>query len=312
MPQLKFQGHAPTELLEVEIENLRERLKGKPAKVNLPALARRDVGFMECWLADGYFVSKDFTSLEPTITAELSKDPYYRYATYDGIGKKPYINDHNILMIDDIYLMTASVMPGLSEPVLEYFSRPEHCEQWVIDNEVVKEDPKIKPYRKKAKPACLGFNYGMGPKRFVNQCYDAGINIELTEAKKMYHAYWDLYKDVRKLVKLLETTTAKNGYLVNGFGYRLTTEPFKGYNAMIQSSASGVLDVYNYKFFPRCPWVTFIAIVHDEVIIDCPKDKLEKTRSIQQECVASLNEDLGFDVPMRMGFVTGKTFADIK
>ena len=298
--------------VEQDILKVRERLKGRPARVNLPALARRDEPFMRCWQADGVFVSKDFTSLEPTITAELSKDTYYRYATYDGIGKTPYIDADCVLMIDDIYLMTASVMPGIKDDILKFFSDPANRAQWVADSEVIKDHPTIKPLRKKAKPACLGFNYGMGPKRFVQQCYDAGLTISLEDSRRMYKAYWDLYTGVNDLVNKLKALTKKHGYLVNGFGYRLTTDPHKGYNAMIQSSASGVLDIYNLKFFAKCPWAQGVAIVHDEVIIDIPEDKVDITRRIQDECVQSLNEDLGFQVPMRMGYVVGKNFAEIK
>ena len=309
---MKFLGDAAESLLELDIEKVRDRLKGRPARVNLPALARRDMAFMDCWKADGLFVSKDFTSLEPTITAELSQDPFYRYATYDGLNKEPYVNRDGILMIDDIYLMTASVMPGIGEHVVTFFGDKRNCEAWLADSEAVKDHPDVKPYRKKAKPACLGFNYGMGPKRFVQQCYDAGITVSLTDAKRMYKAYWDLFTGVKTLVTKLTAITKRDGYLVNSFGYRLTTEPHKGYNAMIQSSASGVLDVYNYKFFPRCPWAKFVALVHDEVIIDIPENRIEQTKKIQAECIESLNEDLRFQVPMRMGFIIGKTFAEIK
>ena len=286
----------------------------RPPKVNLPAIARRAEEFMACWLPDpGYvFVSSDFVSLEPSITASFADDPFYQYATFGGVGKPPYINDTNTLMIDDVYLMVASVMPEIGPDILTFFSDPVNIAQWVEDSEVIKDNPIIKPLRKRAKPACLGFNYGMGPKRFVTQSYDAGIPVTLTQAKGMYKAYWELFKGVRKFTKQLEKMIEQSGSITNVFGYRLTTDPYKGYNAYIQSTASGVLDVFCLKFFAECPDAEFVAMVHDEVIYQIPIAQLEEAKRIQDNCVASLNKDLNFPIPMRLGFTIAQSFKEIK
>lgn len=299
------------------LEKTRNRLEKKHdiPRINLVALARRDQTFMSCFQADlGYiFVSMDVISLEPTITAHFSQDPYYKYATVTGVGTRPYIErDTNTLMIDDIYLMTASRIPSSAVTVLSYFSNPDNCEQWLKDSEVCKNHPDIKKARKFAKPACLGFSYGMGPKKFVNTCYDAGISITYDDAKAMYVAYWGLFKGVKLLADKLGNLAKKSGTIINPFGYRLTTEPHKAFNAFIQSSASGVLDVFNLKFFSACPWAKFVALIHDEALFTIPENKIEETRIIADTCVESLNKDLGWSTHMRFGFVIGKTFADIK
>ena len=283
-------------------------------KVNLPALARRDVGFMECWEADPgkVFVSSDFTSLEPSLTAHFSKDINYNYATFAGIGKEPYINEHGVLMIDDIYLMVASQMPGLKEPVIEFFSDPINCAKWVEDSDACKNHKLIKGPRKKAKPACLGFNYGMRAKRFVKQCYDAGIPMDIGKANLMYQAYWNLFPGIRNLTKSLEVICKKQGVIVNPFGYRLTPEPHKSYNAFIQSSASGVVDVMVMKFFEQLPEAEFVVLVHDEFIYQIEDKHLKKAREVTDRCIESLNNDLGWDVPMRIDFTVARNFAEIK
>ena len=298
------------------VNKLYERLQKNQdvPKVNLPALARRDIPFMSCWEADPdhVIISSDFTSLEPSITAHFSKDYNYSYATYYGIGKEPYINENGILMIDDVYLLVASAMPGLKEPVLEFFSDPANCKKWVEDSDWCKSQKLIKGPRKSAKPACLGFNYGMGPKRFVKQCYDAGIPMTLTQAKAMYKAYWELFPEIRKLTQLLEAAFKKQGFFVNSFGYRLTTEPHKAYNAVIQSSASGVVDIITYKFFRELPEAKFIALVHDEFIYQIPKKLLKEAKETTDRCLKSLNDDLQWDIAMRLDFTIAETFADIK
>lgn len=288
--------------------------KRQPPRVNLPALARRDTPFMTCWQADPgkMFVSSDFVSLEPSVTASFAEDDNYRYATYDGIGKLPHVTYEGVLMIDDVYLMTASVMPEIGEQVRRFFSDPANCEWWLKDPEAVKEHKDIKGPRKKAKPACLGFNYGMGPKRFVTQSYDAGSTVSQAQAKAMYKAYWNLFAGVRDLTKKLEAYMEQNSFIMNPFGYRLTTDPHKGYNAFIQSTASGVLDVFNLKFFTAFADAEFVALIHDEVIYQIAEDKLDQAKQVQEECVVSLNQELGFKVPMRLGFTAAKNFAEIK
>lgn len=287
--------------------------KRTPPSVNLVALARRDEKMMSCWLPDDdrYFISSDFSSLEPSITAEYSKDPYYTYATCTGIGQRPYIDEHGVLMIDDVYLMTASVMPNSRDRILEVFSDPAMIDLWMTDKDKIKGGI-LKKERKDAKPACLGFNYGMGPKRFVTQSFDAGNIVTLSQAKLMYKAYWDLYKGIGKLTAKLEKLLERDGHMANQFGYRLTTEPHKGYNAYIQSSASGVVDVLCLKFFPTCPWAEFITLVHDEVIYSIPKNKVDETKVLQDNAVKSLNNDLQFTIPMRLEYSVAETFAEIK
>lgn len=285
------------------------------ARINLAALARRDVTFMSCFESglNQVFVSIDFVSLEPSISAHFSQDRYYKYACYDGVGKIPYVEqDSGVLMIDDIYLMTASVLPSTSPTILSYFANYENQQQWVKDSEVCKNHPDIKKARKYAKPACLAFNYGCGPRKFVNMSHDAGMHVTLDEAKGMFKAYWDLFKGVKRLTQGLEAKIKAQGSLVNPFHYRLTTEPHKGYNAYIQSSASGVLDIFNYKLFRECPWAIFVTIIHDETVFIVPENKINETREIANKCLESLNKDLNFSVPMRIGFVTGKTFAELK
>lgn len=298
------------------VNTLLEKLNAKrqPPKVNLPALARRDERLMECIepaTADHVFVSSDFTALEPSITSHFSKDEYYTYASYTGVGKKPYIDNKGILRIDDVYLMFASVDPRFKDEVKAFFSKPENCQLWLDDKDLIKEKL-LKTPRKKAKPAVLGFGYAMGPDRFVTQSFDAGDIVTSKEAKGAYKAYWQLFKDIAKLSKALELLTKQQGFITNPFGYRLTTEPHKGYNAMIQSSASGVVDVLTLKFFAMCPWAVFVTLVHDEVIYTIPKDKIEATKKIQDQAVADLNKDLKFDVPMRLGYVVANNFAEIK
>ncbi len=291
-------------------------LKKKVPSINLLALARRDQPYMSCWQPDEgrIFVSCDFSSLEPCITAHFSQDKYYRYATFDGIGILPHFDDNGVLKIDDIYLMTASVMPGVSDTICAFFRDPANCATWLSNRDSITGHKIIKPIRAKAKTACLGFGYGMGPKKFAKQAYEAGMNITITEARGMFKAYWELFADLRAFSNKIAAIVKKNGSIVNPMGYRLTPEPHKAFNAYIQSTASGVLDLFCLDFFERCRDARLIANIHDESVFDIPnaQESIEKCRIAKEESVAELNRTLGWSIPMRMSFQLATNFAEMK
>lgn len=305
-----------TDVIEAYFE--KQRLKGKRGGLNLPAMARKVLKFMECIVADDdrLFISQDVIALEPSITSELSKDPRYMYATVTGIGKRPYY-DGTWLMIDDIYLMSASQFPPSRELMREIFHDHKmptglsFADQWVIDPEVCKDYCK-KPVRNFAKVACLGLGYGMGYKKFRTTSEENGKTITVQESKGTVKAYWDGYQGLKAVRDSLSWEIEKKGAVVNQFGYRCTPNSYKAFNAYIQSSASGVLDVYIYKLFAICPYAEFIALIHDECIFSIPKDKQEEFKLLSATVVESLNSDLGWSVPIRFGEKIATTFGGIK
>lgn len=292
--------------------------KGRRGGLNLPAMARKATSFMACIVADdGYvFISQDVVALEPTITAEMSQDPMYRYATMDGIGKRPYY-DGTVLMIDDIYLMSASQFPPTRDRLWDIFHNHtmptglSFADQWLEDSEVCKDYCK-KAVRNFAKVACLGIGYGMGARKFRTTAEENGSIISFKEAKATIDAYWNLFKGLKALRDTLAWVAKQKGAFENLFGYRCTPDPHKAMNSSTQSNASGVLDVYCLKLFQFCPYLDFIALVHDEVIFRCPAHLQDKFKLDSALVVESLNSDLGWSVPIRFGTKTATTFAGVK
>ena len=263
------------------------------------------------------FVSQDVVSLEPSITAEMSGDPMYIYATQKGIGQKPYYSKTGVLMIDDIYLMSASQFPVTREPLQEYFNYHKtdkgltFADQWVQDSEPCKDHCK-KEIRNFAKVGCLGIGYGMGARKFRKTAQDAGKILSYAESKATITAYWDLFEGLKALRDSLSWEVKRKGYLVNPFGYRLTPEPHKALNAYIQSGASGILDIYLLKMCAACPWVLFEALIHDEVVWQVPLNRMDEFNEISARCIKSLNDDLGWETPIRFGNKIAPTFKEIK
>lgn len=305
-----------SDVIEVYLE--KQRAKGKRGGLNLPAMSRKEGRFMSCIQADEdhLFVSQDVVSLEPTITSEMSQDPLYMYATVTGIGQRPkYVG--GILMIDDIYLMSASIFPTTTSLMYDIFHDHKmptglgFADQWLLDSEVCKDYCK-NLVRNYSKVACLGIGYGMGHVKFYDTANESGMPISKKEAKGTIAAYWETYKNLAALRDGLAGTVRKTGFVVNPFGYRCTPEPHKAFNAFIQSSASGVLDVYCLKLFHAAPWLKFVTLIHDEVIFMCPKNRVQEMQRVSDECIESLNQDLKWSVPIRFGTKIGETFSDLK
>lgn len=292
--------------------------KGRRGGLNLPAMARKADKFMACIQSDPgrVFVSQDVIALEPSITAEMSQDHMYMYATLNGIGQKPYYDD-TVLMIDDIYLMSASVFPPTRMKMWDIYHNRlmptglTFADQWVIDSEVCKDYTK-KEVRNFAKVACLGIGYGMGARKFRTTAEENGTVLSYKEAKGTIDAYWELYKGLKALRDTLSWNVKRTKAQVNPFGYRSTPDDHKAMNAFIQSSASGVLDVYCLKLFSMCDYADFICLIHDESVFSIPEDKIEQFKKDSEVCVKSLNEDLGWTVPIRFGTKIAKNFAGLK
>lgn len=287
----------------------------KLKRLNIQGLARREGLLQRCFPApeNTVYVSIDLAAGEPTTTTHFSQDSNYRYATFDGVGQRPFYRN-GVLMIGDIYLMSASINPLHSKTMEEAFNKSwpsgTFADQWVTDDEVIKKY--LKAPRVFNKMAALGFSYGMGAKKFVKQAYDQGFSIDLRSAKALHTNYWELFADVRKFANRLAKQREMDGFIVNPFGYRSVAEPHKAFNAFIQSSVSGIMHVYLSKLAAISPYMELITVIHDELLVKIPKELIEQFRKDSQAATDSLNVDLGWSVNIRTGFAVGYDFYDAK
>lgn len=282
-------------------------------RLNCQGMARKSKSLMTGIICtDGTsYISSDAGSAEPTVITHYSKDPMYYQAAFGMGGKAPYYNDSNILMIDDIYLMGASISPMGRDKTKEAFHTTwggkSFQEQWLTDSDVIKDALKA-DVRHLHKIAILGLGYGMGAPKMQKTAYENGFIISRKDAQEFYEAYWTLFKEVAKLRDLMAYKVKKFGYIVNDFGLRLTpNKPNKGFNYLIQSSVSGIMHIFTNLFYSRCE-AEFVTIIHDELITRVKDEDLERTKAIFDNCVIDLNKMLGWDVPMRMGWKPGKDF----
>lgn len=159
-------------------------------KLNIQAIARRHEPLVSSIIPDpGFvFISQDLGAGEPTCTAHYSRDPAYRYATLDGIGKEPFWKN-GVLWIDDVYLMVMSVSPIGREAIKAAWDRSwdgkTFVEQWMEKSKVVKTY--LDEERQLHKMLGLALGYSMGPKKMQTQVKTQfSRDLSFTECKQLY------------------------------------------------------------------------------------------------------------------------------
>jgi DNA polymerase I-like protein with 3'-5' exonuclease and polymerase domains len=55
-----------------------------------------------------------------------------------------------------------------------------------------------------------------------------------------------------------------------------------------------------------------VTVIHDELVVQIPEDKVEHFRGVISEATKTLNDGLNWSVKLRFGFVTGKTLYEAK
>jgi DNA polymerase I-like protein with 3'-5' exonuclease and polymerase domains len=285
------------------------------AKLNVQGLARRDKGLMSCIVADeGYMViSCDLSAGEPTVTSHFSQDENYRYATIDGVGKEPFYKN-NVLMIDDIYLMVASVSPLGREEILNAWNKDWNgltfSQQWIKDPDTVKKS--LKFVRDFHKVLALGISYGMGADKMCYSAHEKGYKLTKLQAKMFIESYRQLFPKVKKLSDNLSNIIKRQAFIENTFGYRLMPKPHKAFNYLIQSSVSGLMHLILAKVFEKCPDLEFITVIHDELLLTCRDEHLERAEKCVYEAAEEVNKLLNWSVSFRIGFKTGKDWYEAK
>ena len=290
----------------------------KRTNLNCQGMSRRSKSLMSAIVADPNYViiSTDLSAAEPTITAHYSQDPNYRLAVVDMQGKAPYYNEDGMLVISDIYLMVASRFPLWSDAISEIFNSmydgKTFAEKWLEDSEYLTKGP-LKKIRNIAKTLALALAYGVGPKKMVMISLQAGYPLTVKQAKEFFKLYWDTFPRVKILSDFLAEKFKRDGYLQTDFGYCLYPDAdYKCLNAVIQSTVSGIINYFSYKFFRKVPEVFFNTIIHDELIFQVPIEDKDRIKEVFFDCVKELNDELGWSVDIGFGWKEGMNYYEAK
>jgi DNA polymerase I-like protein with 3'-5' exonuclease and polymerase domains len=285
---------------------------------NVQAVPRRNKAIMSSFVTDKGKVlsSQDLIAAEPTATCQYSKDANYYDACFGMVGQAPFWKD-GVLRIDDIYLMFASVIPPWRAKLEELYHRTTFDEgrnfvqQWSHDSEVIKAA--CKSFRGLAKILVLGVGYGMGGKKLAKTFRENGINFPVAEVKMYWNMYWELFNGLKFLNEQCVGLVERQGYIQNEFGYiNWPPSPHKAMNALIQSTISGVMNLYTNDLLQRAPYAEFITIIHDELIVQIPDGMQEDYAAKQKETLEIVNDFVKWDVPVRAGLNWGTNLYECK
>ncbi len=265
-----------------------------PNLQNIPIKSERGKNIRNAFISpEGYYlVSFDYSQIELRVAALLSQDSYFIKSFKEG---------------RDIHSAVAS--------------RVFHVEEEDVSYEM----------RRRAKVINFGILYGMG----VNALRE-NLKCDRKEAQEFYDAYFKQFPTIASYLESIKDFAKKNGYTETLFGrkrffpgiksplpyIRAMTERM-AVNAPIQGTATAdIIKIGMKKAEDSIKEngllndVHLIMQIHDELIYEIKKDKLEKAISIIEKSLIEVIpvefvKDME-DVPLAVSFGYGKNWGEIK
>ena len=246
----------------------------EPNLQNIPIKTKMGRELRRFFIAEegNVLVDADYSQIELRLLAHISGDYNMCEAFREG---------------EDIHRRTAAAVFGIPE-------------------EYVTED-----MRKRAKAVNFGIVYGISGFSLSKE-----IGSTVSEATKYIKNYLMNYPDVDNYLERVVAEAEEKGYTVTPMGrrryipeLRATKIPLKQFgkrvamNAPIQGAAADIMKLaminVHTALARECPEAMFVMQVHDELVIEVPRDKADKCREIlrrEMEGAVSLSVPLTVDV----------------
>lgn len=226
-------------------------------------------------------VSADYAQIELVVLAHLSDDEGLRKAFRDGV---------------DVHRRTASLLFGISE------------------QEVSPEQRRI------AKTINFGVIYGMSAFRLSNE-----LKIPRGDAQKFIDAYFSTYQGVREFIRATIEETEKRGWSSTILGRRRPIVAINSrnktekqaaervaVNTPIQGSAADIVKLAMVRvdkaLKAEAPKARLLLQVHDELIIEVPKDEAKLVADLVQR---EMEAAVALSLPLRVGVETAERWGDM-
>ncbi|SET75932.1 DNA polymerase I [Natronincola peptidivorans] len=175
--------------------------------------------------------------------------------------------------------------------------------------------------RNSAKAVNFGIVYGISDFGLAEN-----LNISRYKAKNYIDSYLEKYVSVKEYMEESVKAAKKNGYVVTLLNRRrylpeIASKNFNirsfgeriAMNTPIQGSAADIIKIAMVKVYKRLKEenleAKLILQVHDELIVECPNEELEKTKTIVKE---SMEEAMSLKVPLKVDLAYGDTWYDTK
>jgi DNA polymerase I len=267
-----------TETRTGRISSTEPNLQNIPVRTDLGRELRRFFVAREGWV----LVDADYSQIELRVLAHVANDENMIQA---------FLNN------DDIHRSTAA----------QVFHMPEQMVTPVM--------------RSRAKAVNFGIVYGIGAFSLAKD-----INVSRKEAETYINDYLSHYEGINQYMKLVVAAAKENGYAETMFGRRrylpeLTSSNFNmrsfgervARNMPIQGAAADIIKIAMIKVENRLEQehmqARLILQVHDELIVEAPKEEAERAAKILTE---EMQNAVSLAVPMTAEANIGKTWYDAK
>ncbi len=183
-------------------------------------------------------------------------------------------------------------------------------------------DAVTKDMRRHAKAINFGLIYGMSAFGLMR-----GTDLTLAEAENFVKAYFAKFPGVKKYLDGIRKQAAQQGYVETLLGRRRYFPALQGktnpqmkareereaINAPIQGTAADIMKIAMLKIPPALKKAKLsgkmLLQVHDELVLECPKDELEKTAKVVKETMA---EAYPLDIPLSTEARYGPNWGEMK
>ncbi|GJQ51188.1 MAG: DNA polymerase I [Anaerolineaceae bacterium] len=183
-------------------------------------------------------------------------------------------------------------------------------------------DAVTKDMRRHAKAINFGLIYGMSAFGLMR-----GTDLTLAEAENFVKAYFTKFPGVKKYLDGIRKQAAQQGYVETLLGRRRYFPALQGrtnpqlkareereaINAPIQGTAADIMKIAMLKIPPALKKAKLsgkmLLQVHDELVLECPKEELEKTAKVVKETMA---DAYPLDIPLSTEARYGANWGEMK
>jgi len=264
-------------------------------KVNYQQLPG-DERYLSCYKArPGYvLVQADFSSIEPTVLAEISRDK--TYMELYGPNAKAH----------DTYLYIGTKIAKFKKAILDSGYDPDNPESIEISKKVCKHERKI------LKKVQLGSSYGAGIFKIYSTLKLDGVDITQSEVEQIYNDYWgpELFGGIRQFQRELEKEWRDyKGWVMDALGCPAPVcEKYKKdiVNRVCQRSGHSILVIFLGMFLKPMleesgtDYYWYIPDLHDETIYEVREDQAQLALQVHSAAVEELNAMLGGVTKIKM------------
>ena len=238
------------------------------------------------------------------------------------VGKK--IRNAFIAQNSDFYILSADYSQ-IELRLLANFSKDENMiKAFLNEEDIHKESAKLifdktivsQEERRMAKTINFGIIYGMGAKKLAQE-----MDIAIEEAKKFIENYFNKFPTIKnymdeqinfaKINNYVQTIFARKLFLknINSQNVRLQKEAERiAINMPLQGSAADIIKIAMINIFDKIKEKSDIKMllqVHDELVFEVKKDKLEKYKKIIKDEMENIL-DKKYQIKLKVNFSEGK------